>query len=225
MNSEQLNKEYQNIISKLDDNNKLLHRILSIIDSNYNNMSPNMETKKSDNSRNNIKNKINLGTIEKDANNISSEIEQKNINIEEINNKKKKNKNVSYYKDIKRESITIDENIVKIHMDNCSLQSDVDLFKLIYIDNNYKEYFPIRHIKKKLQYWFDNKMNDDDTNGTYIKTTILKNIEELYLKINNYDNYTNNIEQFLKNQEHINVLMEEKYKDKFLAKLIELITI
>jgi hypothetical protein len=68
-------------------------------------------------------------------------------------------------------------------------------------------------------------MNDDDVNGTYIKNVILNNIENCYLKVNIFDNYENNMEQFLKNQEHINKLSENKYKDNFLNKIIPLINI
>lgn len=243
-------KEYETILLKLDENNKLLHKILSIInitnidsiktsrhksnkienrnDSNDDN-DDNDNNDNNDSSYNN--NKVNYSILR--ANHLTSDstkavaslADTVNNNLEEGNNKKKKNKNKCYYKEIKRESINIDQNIVKRCLDNCNLQSDVDLFKIIYTDTTYKEYYPIRHIKKKFQYWLDNKMNDDDTNGSYIKNTILKNIEELYLKINNYENYSSNIEQFLKNQEHINILMEEKYKDRFLAKIIETIVI
>jgi hypothetical protein len=93
------------------------------------------------------------------------------------------------------------------------------------IENIPKEYYPIRHIQKNLQYWLNNKMNDDDVNGTYIKNVILNNIENCYLKVNIFDNYENNMEQFLKNQEHINKLSENKYKDNFLNKIIPLINI
>jgi predicted nucleotidyltransferase len=58
-----------------------------------------------------------------------------------------------------------------------------------------------------------------------LKNTILKNIERAYLKINTFENYSDDTEQFLKNQEHINNIMEEKYKDKFLVKIIQLINI
>ena len=53
----------------------------------------------------------------------------------------------------------------------------------------------------------------------------MKNIEQCYMSINIYENYTNNIEDFLKNQDHINKLSEHKYKDMFLIKIIEIIDI
>ena len=104
-----------------------------------------------------------------------------------------------------------------------NINGDIILFKRLYIDDIPKEYYPIRHIKKKFQYWRDGHMNDDDNSGTYIKNTIIKNIEQCYLRINNDDNYGNDIEQFLRNQEHINKLSEQKYKDKILSKVISII--
>jgi hypothetical protein len=106
----------------------------------------------------------------------------------------------------------------------CNIEGDLKLFKKMYVENVPKEYYPIRHIKKKFQYWLDGHMNDD-LNGTYIITTIIKNIEKIYLKINTFDNYISDMDQFFKNQEHINSLSEQKYKDKFLSKIIQLTNI
>jgi len=173
-------------------------------------------------------NKENIEEINKE--NIE-EIDKKNI--EEINKKhieetkiiKTFSNNENKYKDLKEEYANLDYNFVKSCLDNTNIQSDIKIFKKIYIDNVPKEYYPIRHIKKKFQYWKDDHMNDDDSNGIYIKNIILKNIEQCYLNINIFENYTNDIDQFLKNQDHINKLREEKYKDKFLSKIISIINI
>ena len=66
-------------------------------------------------------------------------------------------------------------------------------------------------------------MNDDDTNGSYIKDTICRNIESLYLKINMYDNYQSNIDQFVNNQDRINRLSDEKHKEKILLQIIPMV--
>jgi hypothetical protein len=129
------------------------------------------------------------------------------------------------YKDLKEEYIELDFNFVKTCLDSANIESDIKMFKKMYIDNIPKEYYPIRHIKKKFQYWLDGHMNDDDTNATYIKNTILNNIEKYYLKVNIYENYVNDLDQFLKNQDYINKLHDEKYKDKFLSKIILIIDI
>jgi hypothetical protein len=132
---------------------------------------------------------------------------------------------INDYKDLKRELFNFDELFIKDCLNLCSLQGDLKIFKKMYIDGVSKEFYPIRHIKKKIQYWLDNHMNDDDVNGTYVKNIIIKNIEDCYLAINTFDNYENNVDQLLKNQEHINKLSEEKYKDKLLNKIISIITI
>ena len=141
----------------------------------------------------------------------------------------KKEKDIIYlinnYKDLKRELFNFNELFIKDCLNLCSLQGDLKIFKKMYIDGVSKEFYPIRHIKKKIQYWLDDHMNDDDANGTYVKNIIIKNIEDCYLAINTFDNYENNVDQLLKNQEHINKLSEEKYKDKLLNKIINIITI
>jgi len=145
-----------------------------------------------------------------------------------INEKiKKKNQSIKNYeyKDVKREFFNIDDKIIKDCLNMNNLSGDIKLFKKMYIENIPKEFYPIRHIQKKFQYWLNNHMVDDDCNGTYIKNIILSNIENCYLRINIFDNYSDNMEQFLKNQEHINKLSENKYKDNFLNKIISLINI
>jgi hypothetical protein len=130
------------------------------------------------------------------------------------------------YKEVKIENIDIDidNNFLMDCLNSCNINDDIKIFKKIYIDDVSKEYYPIRHIKKKYQYWLDGHMNDDDSNGSYIKNTIIKNIEQCYFKINTCENYPD-IEQLLKNQEHINEINEQKYKDKFLLKITSLIDI
>jgi hypothetical protein len=199
---------------------------------------------------NNFENTINIIDILKNNNNLEQKIdnlEEKILNLEntilnfkniekiEINKddneiKKKvdldiENNYIYKYKDLKEESFDLDYNFVKSCLDSTNIQSDIKIFKKIYIDNVSKEYYRIRHIKKKFQYWFDNHMCDDDSNATYIKNIILKNIENCYLKVNIYDNYLNDLDQFLKNQDYIAKLREEKYKDKFLIKIIPIINI
>jgi len=140
--------------------------------------------------------------------------------------KKESDSNLSqkyYYKELKIESFDIDENIIKKCLEMHNLAGDIYLFQKMYIDDIPKEYYPIRHIKKKFQYWCDDHMNDDHTNGVYIRDIILKNIEECYMKVNIIENYKGKTDLFLANQEHIYNLSELKYKDKFLSKIISIL--
>ena len=129
------------------------------------------------------------------------------------------------YIEVKVKHFDIDEKIIKKYLNMNSTNGDIQLFKKIYIENVAKEYIPIRHIKKKFQYWISDHMQDDDTNGEYIVNVVLKNIELCYMKVNNMDNYGDDIDQFLKNQEHINRLHDIKYKEKIMALIISHIDI
>ena len=129
------------------------------------------------------------------------------------------------YIEVKVKHFDIDEKIIKKYLNMNSTNGDIQLFKKMYIENVAKEYIPIRHIKKKFQYWISDHMQDDDTNGEYIVSTVLKNIELCYMKVNNMDNYGDDIDQFLKNQEHINRLHDIKYKEKIIALIISNIDI
>jgi hypothetical protein len=129
------------------------------------------------------------------------------------------------YIEVKVKHFDIDEKIIKKYLNMNSTNGDIQLFKKMYIENVAKEYIPIRHIKKKFQYWISDHMQDDDTNGEYIVNVVLKNIELCYMKVNNMDNYGDDIDQFLKNQEHINRLHDIKYKEKIMALIISHIDI
>ena len=136
---------------------------------------------------------------------------------------KEKVKKIERYIDFKVEHFDIDQYFVRKCMDMNSTNGDIQLFKKMYIDNVSKEYIPIRHIKKKFQYWMNEKMIDDDTNGDYIVNVVVKNIELCYMKVNNINNYENDFDQFLKNQEHIMRLQDPKYKERFLDMIIQLL--
>jgi len=129
------------------------------------------------------------------------------------------------YRELKVENFELDQEFVKTCLLMNSINGDIRLFKKMYIDDIPKEYYPIRHIKKKFQYWINNHMEDDHTNGKYIKDVIIKNIETCYLKINTYENFGTNAEQFMKNQEHIDNITEQKYQDKFLTQITNILNI
>jgi hypothetical protein len=173
-------------------------------------------------------------------NNVISEKnnELKSLNNDSVNNKlndkilknklKSKDKKQEYqqnnFKELKIEKFDIDDNFIKKCLSESNIESDLKIFKKIYIDNVAKEFYPIRHIKKKYQYWLDGEMKDDDKNGSYIKNTIIKNIELCYTSVNTLDNYVDT-DVFLMNQDYINMINDEKYKDDFLIRISEIIKI
>jgi hypothetical protein len=171
-------------------------------------------------------NEINSNNNEIEYNNTEEEkgIEKKKISKvkkqKEITPNQQQDTILTKYIEVKVKHFDIDEKIIKKYLNMNSTNGDIQLFKKMYIENVAKEYIPIRHIKKKFQYWISDHMQDDDTNGEYIVNVVLKNIELCYMKINNMDNYGDDIDQFLKNQEHINRLHDIKYKEKIMALII-----
>jgi len=154
---------------------------------------------------------------------LSNEIKIKDES-DNLERKKKVTKNIERYKDIKREVFNLDKSYVKKCLNETCIEDDIKIFKKIYIENVPKEYYPIRNFRKKLQYWLDGHMNDDIC-GNYIKDTLINNIESCYINVNKYEDYEDDTEQFMKNQEYISKMNEQKYKDRFLSMIIDIIKI
>ena len=128
------------------------------------------------------------------------------------------------YKDIRIEQFNMNKDIILECLRMHSLEGDVKLFKILYLKDVSKEYYPLKYINKKdFKYMNDNIWHDD--NGTYIKDIILnKNIARCYLKVNTMENVINNGD-FIQHQQHISKLSDEKYQDKWLNKIKLLIKI
>ncbi len=200
-----LNKEKEKDINK--NNNKETDKVID--------KDTNKETDK-DNKKHNIPNIMNSTDNDTD-------IENK-CNDKLDNKKKKQSKNNDNYKEIKREKFDLDKDFIKKCLNECSIESDIKIFKKIYTDNVSKEYYPIRCFRKKLQYWYDGHMNED-ISGNYIKDTIINNIENCYMSINTFDEFNNEPSQFIRNQEYINNMNDNKYKERFMSLLIDTIKI
>ena len=121
-------------------------------------------------------------------------------------------------------SVNIDPKVILKCLSLTSLCGDINLFKLLYLDNKEQDHVSIRSRskKKEFEYWLDNDWHDD-FNGLYIKNTILKkNITRYYLKVNQISNIIDT-DQFIKNQKHITRLSESKYQDMWLSEIRKLI--
>jgi hypothetical protein len=195
------NEDLNVVSKKIDANNELNIKILDLLIKNNNDLSKKII---------NLENIINK--ISENSSNKSHLHKLEETKIE------KKEKDKTSIKELKIEDFDIDNSFIKECIDMTNINGDILLFKKMYIDNVDKEYYPIRHIKKKLQYWKNNCMNDDN-NGVYIKNIIIKNIEQCYFKINIYENYTDNIDQFIKNQEYLNQLTIQEKKAYLIAKV------
>lgn len=246
-----LNNEIYNMSSKIDKNIGLMTELINLLRLNNNEKSSTSKILKNISAKSvellkditNDKNDLINMEFENDLSDVENiytidgSIEKKNIPIDkkekveekQIKIQKPKTKKIScgnaLYKEVKEEDLNIDPDFIKECLSMCSLEGDVKLFKKMYIDDVEKTQYPIRHIKKKYQYWLNDKMNDDDSNGTYIRNTIIKNIEQCYLSVNIYIDNDTEMDDFIKNQEYITKLSEQKYKEQFLKKIVGIITI
>jgi len=122
-------------------------------------------------------------------------------------------------RELKKESLQVDESVVKKYLNTCDITSDISLFKHIYLENGE---CPIRYINKNnFQYWADNMWNDD-IGGEHIVNVVVSNISKLYIRTNTYDNYGSSIDKY---QLYIYKMGEKKYRELFLKKMKNLIKI
>lgn len=129
---------------------------------------------------------------------------------------------IRQYRDVKVESFSFEEEFIRKCLEMNSMVGDMKMFQKMYLENVSKEFFPIRYVKKTYQYWLNGRMHDD-IGGSFIKNTISRNIEMLYMKMNIFEYYEEKVEKFMHNQEHICKLSDEKYKDKMLQQIVQLI--
>lgn len=133
--------------------------------------------------------------------------------------------NINNYIELKKEVINLDLKFVKKCLESHNINSDLNIFKKMYIDDIPNSYYSIRHIKGNYQYWLNGKMNVDDENGSYIKDVIINNISNVYLNANSFDNYKDDTDLFIKNQEYIVNMGKQKYKDKLFKNILKIIEI
>jgi hypothetical protein len=131
---------------------------------------------------------------------------------------------IQEFRDVKLETFDLDVSFVQKCLEMNNITGDMKMFQKMYLEGVSREFIPIRHIKKIYQYWLNGHMNDD-MGGQYIKNTVSRNIEILYMKANIYDRYEDRIEKFMNNQEHIGKFSDEKYKDKILLQISLLVSI
>mgnify|MGYP003947674895 CR=1 FL=1 len=115
-----------------------------------------------------------------------------------------------------KEKFDLDDTVVKKILERASIGGDYDLFKLMYLNVD-KELYPITCVSNEYCYWINGFHKDVDCE--HIKSIISSNLRHCYFKINKYDESKENSDKFIKNQEHIDKLKDDKY----LMKLIEYI--
>ena len=140
--------------------------------------------------------------------------------VKKVNKTKSKNDNEGERLELKKEFLKVDEDVVKKCLKNCDINSDVILFKKIYVNDSSE--CPIRYINKNnFQYWADGRWYDDAA-GEKITDIIVSNIKKLYIKANVYENFQGNLYKY---QTYIGKMNEKKYKDTFIKMIKDLIKI
>ena len=213
-NTQTLIKEFEKQNQKLNNKISVLENLMILMNKEINDLKKKLKTK---NNKELIEENKNMNLIDEII-----EIENKELyNKNEI--KKVSSFNNYECREIKKEKLQLDIDFAKKNLHNHNINSDFQIFKSLYINNIPQTNYPIRHINGNYQYWCNEKMNTDDENGNYIKDTIIDNIMNLYLEINNYDDYKDDNDLFLKNQEYILNMAKPKYKDKFFKNILKII--
>jgi hypothetical protein len=157
-----------------------------------------------------------MANIEKIENKIDNLLEMMLILNKRISNIENYIKNIDSNEDIDiinilPQKFEIDTNIVKKCLEGNCIKSDLVLVKEMYFKENIP---PIRYnINKNIEFMLNNGWKCDDV---YLFKTIINNIKSCYLIVNNFDNYENNLEQFMKNQQYIINIISDTYTKSFI---------
>lgn len=194
------------------------------------------------NSDSNSDSKSSNGTTNKTSNETSNETtsneeDVKSINLceNETNNTKATPKSKPKYRELIYEVYQNSDNC-KINIDNVmkslsnhSLASDINLFKSVFLKNKRKKDYPIQYITHKkngvFTYWKNGEMKQD-LKGTKVVDIIVGSIQNSYYDAitkcrNNFDG----LNEYVEHQEYVTILNKDTYKNQFLNKLKEIISI
>lgn len=154
-----------------------------------------------------------------------SGLEIRIINLEEnfklVTNIKPNSDNNENIVQLKKESINIENNIVKKALVYKDYRTILYLFKYYYRNKtNVIHKYPIRIKSKRVYEYYNNNSWIIDNNGHYIKNTLFMNIQTILFKYNNMDNI-DDLEDLYNNQIFINKLSDEKYKRDLFKHIID----
>ena len=217
-NTKTLMVEYEKQNIKLNNKISVLENLLVLMNKDINDLKKKIKNQ----NKNTIKETIDNQILKKK--NSNDEIKNIESNINE-NIPLVKSNSFNNYIELKKQKFDLDSNFVKKCLESHSINSDLKIFKKIYIDNIPNSCYSIRHISGNYQYWLNNKMNLDDENGNYIKDTIINNISNIYLEANIFDNYKDEADLFIKNQEYILNMSKDKYKEKIFKNILKIIEV
>jgi len=153
-------------------------------------------------------------------------LEQRIIKIEKkIETKPSKNEIIiENLKELKREDLDISKEDVLKSLTYRDHRSITHLFKLIYRNKmNEVNIYPIKIVGKRSIEYYNNSIWNNDPYGHYSINIIFKNLENLFIKYNNLDNF--DYDNFILNQNFINKLSQDKYIKSIFKYIIEEIRI
>lgn len=119
----------------------------------------------------------------------------------------------------------IDVDFVRECLEKCDITGDIKLFRQIFTKGIPKDQQIIRYLGGKNYQTKRNGLWIDDLNAGYIKHVLLKIFESSYISVNDLEHYGDNIDRFLMNQEHINSFTDDKYIEKLIAQITNIIDI
>lgn len=119
----------------------------------------------------------------------------------------------------------VDVDFVRECLEKCDVTGDIKLFRRIFTTNIPKDKQILRFLGGKNYQTKRNGLWIDDLNASYMKHVIKKIFEQSYILVNDLEHYGENIDRFLMNQEHINSFNDDKYIEKLMAQITNIIDI
>jgi hypothetical protein len=117
----------------------------------------------------------------------------------------------------------IDVEFVRNCLEKCDISGDIKLFRQVFIKKLPKDQQLVRFLGGRKYQCRRNDLWIDDHNGNYVKHVISKILEQSYLIVNDIEHY--DMDKFLTNQEHINQLCDDKYVEKLMDRINDIIDI
>jgi hypothetical protein len=134
----------------------------------------------------------------------------------------KNNEHISYnnLKELKKEDLNLNKEDTIKALKYRDYRSVVCVFRNIYKNKTNLEYvYPIKIIGKRSFEYYNNMKWNSDSYGNIIINILCLNIQNLFIKYNNYEDFGN--DDFIMNQEFICNLSEDKYKKSIFKSIIE----
>ena len=158
-----------------------------------------------------------LDKIDQNDNDISDVNKKMEILLKKMNEVDKRVPVINDYgiKNIVREKLVLDRELVIKNLGKHNIISDVHLIKMIYMKEGCES---INYIsERKLEYWKAGRWILD-RDGLYIREIFADNLKRLYTGVNYMGNFSD-LNMFMLNQKHIISMGTDKYKKKFIKEL------